>query len=48
MGSMSSLTEENYDSFLLVMRYTWSICIGFSVVGMVFSWFRGGKNPQSD
>ncbi len=41
MGSTASLTEENYDVFVRIMRYTWAICIGYNVVGMIFSWFRG-------
>ena len=41
MGSTASLTEENYDTFVQIMRYTWAICIGYNVIGMIFSWFRG-------
>ena len=46
MGSTAQLTEELYDTFVMIMRYTWGICIAYNVVGMIFSWFRG-KAPAS-
>ena len=46
MGSTAQLTEELYDTFVMIMRYTWAICITYNVVGMIFSWFRG-KAPAS-
>ncbi len=47
MGSTSQLTPENYGTFVDVMRYAWAICIGFCVLGMLFSWFRG-KSPEGN
>ncbi len=41
MGSTSQLTPENYPAFVDAMHVAWMICIGFSIVGMIFSWFRG-------
>ena len=46
MGSTTQLTEDMYDTFVMIMRYTWAICIVYNVIGMIFSWFRG-KAPES-
>ena len=46
MGSTTQLTEDMYDTFVMIMRYTWAICIAYNVIGMIFSWFRG-KAPES-
>lgn len=46
MGSTTQLTEDMYDTFVMIMRYTWGICIAYNLIGMIFSWFRG-KAPAS-
>ena len=41
LGADTALDPSNYDTFMLILRYAWSICIVFCAVGAVFSWFRG-------
>lgn len=48
MGSTNNLIPENYPEFVNVMRVSWMIFIGFSVVGCVMSWFRGKEPDQSE
>lgn len=48
MGSTATLAPENYSAFIKIMDYTWYICLGFSVVGMLFSVFRGRPKNISD
>ncbi len=41
MGTDAVIEPSNYETFVDILRYAWSICIVFSVVGILFSWFRG-------
>ena len=41
LGADTALDPSNYGTFMLILRYAWSICIIFCAVGAVFSWFRG-------
>ena len=41
LGTDAILEPSNYDDFIHVMRLSWGICIGFSVIGSIISWFRG-------
>ena len=41
MGTDAVIEPSNYETFVDILRYAWSICIVFSIVGILFSWFRG-------
>ncbi len=41
LGSTAALEPSNYPQFMEVMKTAWIMCISFSLVGAVISWFRG-------
>ena len=41
LGANTALEPSNYDTFIEILRYAWSIWFVFCAVGAVFSWFRG-------
>ena len=48
LGTETALDPSNYDTFIDIMRLSWSICIAFSVIGSIISWFRGSSDvPES-
>lgn len=47
LGTDAALNPSNYDTFIHIMRLAWVICICASVIGCIFSWFRG-SSPVDD
>ena len=41
MGSADNLSPETYDSFIIVMRCSFGVCVAMCIVGAVVSLFRG-------
>jgi MFS family permease len=41
LGADTALEPSNHGTFMMILRYAWSICIVLCAVGAVFSWFRG-------
>ena len=48
MGTNTALDPSNYDEFITVMKVAWAICIGFSVIGSIISWFRGSDISEGE
>ena len=49
LGSDTALDPSNYGTFMMILKYAWSICIAFCVIGAVLSWFRGPSfNDNTD
>ena len=41
LGADTTLEPSNHGTFMMILRYAWTICIMLCAVGAVFSWFRG-------
>lgn len=41
LGTETALDPSNYDTFMQILLYAWSIWFVFCAIGAVFSWFRG-------